>query len=490
MQGYGIATLPDEKVTPSTLFYTGSTTKSFTAAAVSLLIDDTANASHPLTWQTPLSSLIREDFVLPDEWATSHITLEDALSHRTGMPRHDLSWQGLNTTVRDVVRKLRHLRMTAEPRTKWQYCNMMYITISHCIETLTGKSLGKTLSERIWEPLGMDSTFFSLSDAEAATHTGNASLARGYLWLNRSQEYRSLPYFDSDAVSGAGGTISNVLDYAKWLRCMMTIATPLSQAAHSSLRFPRISLPPFIPGHTGFIGSDGYALGWFISNYRGELMIWHPGGLGGFATMMAYLPRRQWGIAIMANSGENGANVHQILSYKLLDDLLGTPRSERYPWTAVSERDLQRATEALKNPSKHLYPDAPLGDEAMPLALPLSHYAGAYTHPAYPKLTLVTKPILDPSLGITGAKPKEMLHMDFHRFLWPMSIRFTHVSGEYFVVYIRSDEETRLPDDYEPARDFILKAEFRLGENGRVKELGLLLEPEMGDDMIWYTKVE
>ena len=224
----------------------------------------------------------------------------------------------------------------------------------------------------------MDSTFFSLSDAEAATHNGNASLARGYLWLNRSQEYRSLPYMDSDAVSGAGATISNVLDYAKWLKCMMTMSAPLSEAAHNSLRFPRINLLPFVAEHehTGFIGYDGYALGWMISNYRGEAMIWHPGGLPGFATMMAYLPRRQWGIAIMANSGDTGVNAHQILSYKLLDDLLETPRSERFPWTAVAERALQRATDDLKNATKHLYPDAPLGDEAIPLALPLSHYAG------------------------------------------------------------------------------------------------------------------
>ena len=89
--------------------------------------------------------------VLKDEWATSYVTLEDALSHRTGMPRHDLSLNGLNTTVPDVVRKLRYLPMTAEPRAQWQYCNMMYITVTHLIETYTGDRLGKTLRERIWE---------------------------------------------------------------------------------------------------------------------------------------------------------------------------------------------------------------------------------------------------------------------------------------------------------------------------------------------------
>ena len=392
LQGYGIATFPDEKVTPSTLFYTGSTTKSFTAAAISLLIDDTANSSNPLTWQTPLSSLIREDFVLPDEWATSHITLEDAVSHRTGMPRHDLAWFIPNTTVREVVRKLRHLPTTAEPRTKWQYCNMMYITVTYFIETYTGNWLGNILRERIWEPLAMNSTFFSLSDAEAATYTGKASLAEGYLWLNRTQEYRSASYMDSDAVSGAGAIISNVLDYAKWLQCMMNTAAPLSSAAHNTLHFPRINLPPSAVEHAGyrgvhgFRGVHGYALGWFISNYRGEDMIWHPGGLSGFATMMAYLPRRQWGFTILTNAGESGVTAHQILSYELLDNLLRTPEDERLSWSTVTDRVLQEATEALKNATKRLYPDSPLGDDAIPLTLPLSHYAGVWPF-RWPKST-------------------------------------------------------------------------------------------------------
>lgn len=301
------------------------------------------------------------------------------------MPRHDLSWTPPNTTIRDVVRNLRHLPMTAEPRTKWQYCNMMYITITRLIETYTGDRLANILRERIWEPLAMSSTFFSLSDAKAATHTRNASLARGYMWLNRTQEYRSISHMDQDAMSGAGAIISNVLDYAKWLRCLMTMAAPLSQTAHYSLRFPRINLPPSDVLHPGFRGVDGYALGWIISNYRGEVMIWHNGVLGGFATMMAYLPQRKWGFAIMANSGEGGTTAHQTLSYKLLDDLLTTPQSERVSWSAVIDRVLQQATETLKSPIKHLYPNAPLGDNAIPLTLPLNHYAGVrfFTRPRF-----------------------------------------------------------------------------------------------------------
>ena len=60
LQGYGIAKFPDTYITPNTLFYTASTTKSFTAAAVSLLIDDSVqnNTSERISWTTKLADLV------------------------------------------------------------------------------------------------------------------------------------------------------------------------------------------------------------------------------------------------------------------------------------------------------------------------------------------------------------------------------------------------------------------------------------------------
>ena len=71
-----------------------------------------------------------------------------------------------------------------------------------------------------------------------------------------------------------------------------------------------------------------------------------------------------------------------------------------------------------------------------------------------------------------------------------MSISFQHISGEYFLIYIRwfSTEARIAPDDFEPGIDGISKAEFRIGEDGQVKELGVLLEPEMGEGKIWFKK--
>jgi len=72
-------------VTANTLFNCASMSKAFTAAAISLLVDD--NQKYPdVQWNTPVSSLIRDDFLLSDPRYTEEVTVEDILSHRSGLP--------------------------------------------------------------------------------------------------------------------------------------------------------------------------------------------------------------------------------------------------------------------------------------------------------------------------------------------------------------------------------------------------------------------
>ena len=143
----------------------GSTTKAFTAAAMALVVND--NKNYPqVQWDTPVYELIPDTFALANSFATTHITIEDLLSHRTGLARHDLSYgRDQNATIKEIVESLRHLPLTAALRSKYQYCNLMYIVVAHIIETMTGRYLGDFLTEHIWRPLGMKWTFYSLKGA-------------------------------------------------------------------------------------------------------------------------------------------------------------------------------------------------------------------------------------------------------------------------------------------------------------------------------------
>jgi CubicO group peptidase (beta-lactamase class C family) len=70
-------------VTPDTVFPICSVTKSFTATALALLVDEGR-----LDWDMPVREVLPE-FRLRDPVATEQASLRDLLTHRTGLPRHD-----------------------------------------------------------------------------------------------------------------------------------------------------------------------------------------------------------------------------------------------------------------------------------------------------------------------------------------------------------------------------------------------------------------
>jgi len=254
-KGYGVAELPDTKASADTLYFTGSTTKSFTAASILKLIAESKNSTHQLSLQTKISNLI--PWKLQDDYVRSHATLEDALSHRTGMPRHDMAYGGPNYTATDLIDAMQYLPLTKEIRQEWQYCNMMYLVLSQIVETLSGTALSKFFQTNIWDPLGMSNTFM---DMDAAKKTSN--LAKGYYYDNSTAKYLAHDYVDPEFVSGAGGIISSVSDYAIYLRAMLqkdlAILDPVSFA---ELRKARMLIGPMFGPDPIFTGPNSYGLG-------------------------------------------------------------------------------------------------------------------------------------------------------------------------------------------------------------------------------------
>ncbi|KAG8625326.1 hypothetical protein KVT40_007077 [Elsinoe batatas] len=91
-KGYGFADVESKTpVTPYTLFQCASTTKSFIASLVALVVQDEVTYKD-INWEFPLHNIQPRDFVMTTLYETAEVTFLDALSHRTGVPRHDLSW--------------------------------------------------------------------------------------------------------------------------------------------------------------------------------------------------------------------------------------------------------------------------------------------------------------------------------------------------------------------------------------------------------------
>jgi CubicO group peptidase (beta-lactamase class C family) len=109
-------------VTADTLFAIGSTTKAFTAATVGALVDDGL-----LEWERPLRDYVPE-IQLHDPLVSDRLTVVDLLSHRSGLPRHEMVWLGHPSRTRaEVIRRLRFLPLSKDLRQTFQYCNLGYL---------------------------------------------------------------------------------------------------------------------------------------------------------------------------------------------------------------------------------------------------------------------------------------------------------------------------------------------------------------------------
>jgi CubicO group peptidase (beta-lactamase class C family) len=153
--GFGLATLnPPTNVTADTLFDIASSSKSLTAASVGLLVFN--GVKHPdLHWDTPMSSLLPEDFVMSGDGYTEKVTVEDILSHRSGIPGHDYSYFDSKVehpdTPQSITRNLRNLQNAAPPRQKWMYSNIMYIVASWLVEKISGLPFADFLCREFFE---------------------------------------------------------------------------------------------------------------------------------------------------------------------------------------------------------------------------------------------------------------------------------------------------------------------------------------------------
>jgi len=131
-------------MTEATRFAVGSVTKSFTAMSLALLVDE-----GKLEWDKPVREYMPE-FILDDPYVTQNVTVRDMLSHRTGLPPHDLAAWRMNVSLTDFIKRMKHLKFSATTfREKFQYNNLMYYAFAYLIEKIAEQRWEDFLQERI-----------------------------------------------------------------------------------------------------------------------------------------------------------------------------------------------------------------------------------------------------------------------------------------------------------------------------------------------------
>lgn len=265
--------------------------------------------------------------MLQDEWATAHITLNDAVGHRSGMGRHDLAMRGSedgkHLDTKDAVRNMRNLPMVAEPRVKYIYCNFMYIAVGCVVEKLTNMSLGDALNKYIWSPLGMTSTYFSTDDAIKAPQ----DFASAYAWDEKAEIYKNIAHTPLHDVGAAGAIISNVKDYAKWVKCLIEQGAPFSEDTHFDIKKPRTFMAA---DQYDNLSVMTYSLGWERKIMGGETVFQHSGGLTTGGAEVFWLPEVKFGVVAFANTAQSSNFAALDVAHRLINDKLNIPAENRF----------------------------------------------------------------------------------------------------------------------------------------------------------------
>ena len=383
--------------TPMTLCQIASNSKLFTAVAAGMLVEE-----GKLTWDKPVRESVPAIQFYNDQ-LNNNVTLRDMLSHRTGVTRHDLIWFKSPFTRKELFEKLKYLEPREPMRETFLYNNLMFSAAGYIIELKSGKTWEQFVRERIFAPLDMNATTYTISDMRQHPDHGVPFREK-----RDSFELYKIPYYeDTEGVAPAGAIISNFDELSHWLIALMNDGKykgkqVLPASVLKATLQPAIGLPNILGESQGFweLLNPAYGMGRQTAAYRGHLITYHGGDLPGFHSQVSFLPNDKIGVIVFV-IGDHSAPLYNVVSYNVYERLLGMDQT---PW---SQRRLQQRLASKKAGTEAR---AKAGADRVPNTKPshaLADYAGDYENPAYGILKIGLK--------------SDALQFGFHEFQFPMS---------------------------------------------------------------------
>ena len=378
-QGFGYRDYENKlPVTSNTLFAIGSCTKAFTSSLIGLL-----NKEGKVDYDKPVRTYLPELHFFND-YLNDHVTLRDMMSHRTGLPRHDISWYLFNTPSKDsLLQRIQYQEPTAELRQIWQYNNFMFLAQGMVAEKLSGKTWEENVQEKLFDPIGMKSSTLSIADMKK-----NSEAATGYT-VYKDSLIKKMDYYDISGMAPAGSINSNVTDMAKWVMTWINggkfngkeiLPASYVQQAMSSQMVITAALPD---KEITDAYLANYGFGWMISSYRGHYRVEHGGNIDGFSASTSFFPSDSIGIIVLTN--QNASGVAGIVRNMIADRLFGISPMD---WNGRSNQTERKTIKAKKEAEKNLI------DSRVPNTKPshaIQEYTGLFNNQGYGSLEIILR---------------------------------------------------------------------------------------------------
>lgn len=316
--GYGLANLELKvPIEPETVFKVGSVTKQFTAALILMLAEECK-----LTLDDPIEKF------LPDYPTHGHsITIEHLLTHTSGIKSYTSipDWPfSKDCTVTEVIDGFKYKPMDFAPGTHYEYNNSAFYLLSVIIAKLSGGTYEEFLQKRIFDPLGMKSSY---------GYTARRIIQRRASGYEKDEAgYQNCTYISMSHPGGAGVLSSTVDDLARWDASLYT------EQLLKTTSLQRAWTPYTLKDGS----STHYGYGWAIEEFAGRKWIGHGGGINGFVCIAVRIPQDHLFIAVLTNNSSAEKTPEEV-AFRITMQALGMPLPEPQP-VELQSAALERLT--------------------------------------------------------------------------------------------------------------------------------------------------
>lgn len=287
-----------DSVDLDTRFRIASVSKGFSSILTGLIAKDSL-----LRWDDHISNYL--DYPLLADM--KDITIKQILSHTSGF-----QYQAYSTLVEDelprdiIIKRLLALKLATTPGSIHSYQNVAYSLIEPVLESISHKPFNELMTERIFAPLGMQSSSLSydsmINQENAATPHG---YSRGYF---KPVQLRASYY----NVAAAGGINSSISDMAKWLQAMLGYHPDIiPQAVLDEVFEPVIAMRVKNRHFSNMYKprSGYYGMGWRVIEYPNDTVVYHGGYANGFKSGIAFERNKKIGICVLTNAPAKFSNL-------------------------------------------------------------------------------------------------------------------------------------------------------------------------------------
>jgi serine-type D-Ala-D-Ala carboxypeptidase/endopeptidase len=272
-----------------TVFRIASITKVFTAL---LLADMVQRGEVALT--DPVAAHLPGGVRVPDRNGRS-ITLIDLATHTSGLPPGPRDFPPLTDpsaatySVEQLYQFLSTYELRRDIGSEWEYGNLDMALLGHALAHRAGTDYESLLRIRILEPLGLVNTAVTLSPAMRARQA-----------IGHDTRLQQVTRSETPAMAPAGSLWSTANDLVMFLGAALGHdVSPLAPAMAGTL-VPRRPMPWL--GSREITVTAEQALGWFLFQRSGEVIIEHDGGTPGYSAAVAYDPGIRVGVVVLSNA--------------------------------------------------------------------------------------------------------------------------------------------------------------------------------------------